>query len=59
MERPAIRARINLMEAKGNRFGSIRITLTGGPDEVEGAAQELTGSLTRVSGLAVEREEAV
>jgi molybdopterin-biosynthesis enzyme MoeA-like protein len=59
MERPAIRARINLMEASGNRFGSIRITLTGDPDEVERAAQDLTASLTRVSGLAVEREEGV
>jgi nicotinamide-nucleotide amidase len=57
MARPSVRARINLMEAEGDRFGSIRVTLTGGPDDVETAAEELTGSLTRVAGINVEREE--
>ncbi|UCC92613.1 MAG: hypothetical protein JSW25_08090 [Thermoplasmata archaeon] len=56
MDRPAIRARINLMEAEGNRFGSIRVTLTGGPEDVEGAAEELTALLTRVAGIEVGRE---
>jgi molybdopterin-biosynthesis enzyme MoeA-like protein len=58
MGRPAIRARINLMEAEGNRFGSIRVTITGGPDEVEVAADELVNLLTRVSGIHVDRGEA-
>jgi nicotinamide-nucleotide amidase len=58
MEHPGIRARINLMEARGNRFGSIRVTLTGSPGEVEDAAGELTGLLTRVSGIQVDTEEA-
>jgi len=56
MGHPGIRARINLMDAEGNRFGSIRVTLTGSPDDVEDAARELTGMLSRVSGIQVERE---
>jgi hypothetical protein len=56
MGRPEIRARINLAEASGNRFGAIRVTLTGRPEELEAAAEELTASLSRVSGLEVERE---
>ncbi|NIP35108.1 MAG: hypothetical protein GWN18_09185 [Thermoplasmata archaeon] len=57
MARPGIRARINLMEASGNRFGSIRVTLTGDPAEVDRGAEDLTASLTRVSGITVELEE--
>jgi molybdopterin-biosynthesis enzyme MoeA-like protein len=56
MSNPSIRARINLMEAHGNRFRSIRVTLTGGEAEVEDAAHRLEGMLTRVSGINVERE---
>ena len=59
MARPGIRARINLMEATGNRFGSIRVTLTGEPGCVEEAADQLMRELTRVSGMTVEREEGV
>jgi len=58
MARPAIRARINLMEAKDNRFGSIRVTLTGDQAEVEEAVRQLTERLSRVSGISVEREVA-
>lgn len=56
MSNPSIRARINLMEAQGNRFRAIRVTLTGGEAEVEDAADRLAGMLTRVSGINVERE---
>lgn len=55
--RPGIRARINLMDADGNRFGSIRVTLTGEPEEVARAATDLSGMLGRVSGITVEVEE--
>jgi nicotinamide-nucleotide amidase len=57
MARPEIRARINLAEASGNRFGAIRVTLTGRPEELERAAEDLTESLSRVSGLEVRRED--
>jgi molybdopterin-biosynthesis enzyme MoeA-like protein len=56
MARPEIRARINLSEASGNRFGAIRVTLTGRPGDVEGAADELARMLGEVSGLEVRRE---
>jgi len=56
MARPSIRARINLMEAKGNRFGSIRVTLTGDQADVAEAGRHLTDMLSRVSGITVERE---
>jgi nicotinamide-nucleotide amidase len=56
MARPEIRARINLAEASGNRFGAIRVTLTGGAADLEVAAEELTSMLGRVSGLEVRRE---
>jgi hypothetical protein len=56
MARPEIRARINLAEASGNRFGAIRVTLTGRPADLERAAGELSAMLDRVSGLEVRRE---
>lgn len=57
MARPGIRARINLAEAEGNRFGSIRVTLNGDPAEVEAAVPELAGMLSRVQGARVEIQE--
>ena len=56
MARPNIRARINLMEAKGNRFGSIRVTLTGDRDGVAEAGEQLSEMLSQVMGIKVERE---
>jgi nicotinamide-nucleotide amidase len=56
LARPSIRARINLMDAVDNRFGSIKVTLTGEPSEVDRGARELVEMLSRVSGLEVERE---
>jgi len=55
--RPGIRARINLAEARGGRFGSIRVTLTGEPAGVEVAVPELVAMLSRVQGISVEVQE--
>jgi nicotinamide-nucleotide amidase len=56
MERPGIRARVNLMDAEGERFGSIRVTLTGPVDEVDTASRDLQTMLSRVSGIEVRLE---
>ncbi len=50
-ERPAIRARVNLMDVDGHRFRSIKVTLTGDPLELEGAVEELLASLNDVAGV--------
>ncbi len=54
MERPGIRARVNLSDAEGGRFGSVRVTLTGEPAEVDVAVPLLTSMLSRVQGITVD-----
>jgi molybdopterin-biosynthesis enzyme MoeA-like protein len=51
---PGIRARVNLMDADGHRFRSIKVTLTGDPREMGAAVDHLMEAFDSVEGVEVE-----